>query len=169
MDEAVGEGIGGKLAFLEYFSASPPSLNSLTRQRSRGQLSLLMRWDVRRKLPTRSSIRRPMADCVFGLKGNQGTLRDDVELLFTEQYTIACKDITFSRAPVPMPGTAVSKCTRSLPPTTSPGLRSATIGRVCDQLSWSFPPVRRPRGSQMTDVLHHFAARRSHKNRCCDP
>jgi predicted transposase YbfD/YdcC len=38
------------------------------------------------------------ADYVFGLKGNQGSLRDDVELLFTEQYAIDFKDITVSRA-----------------------------------------------------------------------
>jgi predicted transposase YbfD/YdcC len=38
------------------------------------------------------------ADYVFGLKGNQGTLRDDVELLFTEQYAVDFKDITVSRA-----------------------------------------------------------------------
>ena len=38
------------------------------------------------------------ADYLFGLKGNQGTLRDDVELLLTEQYAIDFKDITVSRA-----------------------------------------------------------------------
>jgi len=38
------------------------------------------------------------ADYVFGLKRNQGRLRDDVELLFTEQYARDFKDITVSRA-----------------------------------------------------------------------
>jgi len=38
------------------------------------------------------------ADYVFGLKGNQGTLRADVELLFTEQYASDFKDMPVSRA-----------------------------------------------------------------------
>lgn len=38
------------------------------------------------------------ADYVFGLKGNQGTLREDVELLFTEQMASGFKDIAVSRA-----------------------------------------------------------------------
>lgn len=38
------------------------------------------------------------ADYIFGLKGNQGTLRDDVELLFTEQIARNFKDVTVSRA-----------------------------------------------------------------------
>ena len=38
------------------------------------------------------------ADYVFGLKGNQGTLRDDVELLFTEQSASGFKDVAVSRA-----------------------------------------------------------------------
>ncbi len=37
------------------------------------------------------------ADYVFGLKGNQGTLREDVELLFTEQMTSGFKDIVVSK------------------------------------------------------------------------
>lgn len=39
------------------------------------------------------------ADYVLGLKGNQGTLRDDVELLFTEQMARGFKDVAVSRAP----------------------------------------------------------------------
>lgn len=38
------------------------------------------------------------ADYVFGLKGNQGTLREDVETLFTEQYASGFKDAAVSRA-----------------------------------------------------------------------
>lgn len=38
------------------------------------------------------------ADYVLGLKGNQGTLRDDVELLFTEQSARGFKDVTVSKA-----------------------------------------------------------------------
>lgn len=38
------------------------------------------------------------ADYVLGLKGNQGTLRDDVELLFTEQMACGFKDVAVSRA-----------------------------------------------------------------------
>jgi predicted transposase YbfD/YdcC len=38
------------------------------------------------------------ADYVFGLKGNQGTLRDDVELFVTEQRTKNFADTTISRA-----------------------------------------------------------------------
>lgn len=38
------------------------------------------------------------ADYVLGLKGNQGTLRDDVELLFTEQAASGFKDIAVSKA-----------------------------------------------------------------------
>src|SRR6202048_3018187 len=38
------------------------------------------------------------ADYVFGLKGNQGSLRDDVELLVSEQKTRNFKDTTISRA-----------------------------------------------------------------------
>jgi predicted transposase YbfD/YdcC len=38
------------------------------------------------------------ADYIFGLKGNQGTLRDDVELLFTEQIARGFKDVAVSRA-----------------------------------------------------------------------
>lgn len=38
------------------------------------------------------------ADYVFGLKGNQGTPRADVELLFTEQMASGFKDIAVSRA-----------------------------------------------------------------------
>ena len=38
------------------------------------------------------------ADYVLGLKGNQGTLRADAELLFTEQYAVDFKDIPVSRA-----------------------------------------------------------------------
>lgn len=38
------------------------------------------------------------ADYVFGLKGNQGTLREDVELLFTEQSANDFNDITVSIA-----------------------------------------------------------------------
>ena len=38
------------------------------------------------------------ADYLFGLKGNQGTLRADVELLFTEQMACNFKDVTVSRA-----------------------------------------------------------------------
>ena len=38
------------------------------------------------------------ADYVLGLKGNQGTLRDDVELLFTEQMANGFKDIAVSKA-----------------------------------------------------------------------
>ena len=38
------------------------------------------------------------ADYIFGLKGNQGSLRDDVELLFDEQMTRGFKDISVSRA-----------------------------------------------------------------------
>jgi predicted transposase YbfD/YdcC len=38
------------------------------------------------------------ADYVFGLKGNQGSLREDVELLFTEQLANGFKDIAVSKA-----------------------------------------------------------------------
>lgn len=38
------------------------------------------------------------ADYVFGLKGNQGSLREDVELFITEQKTRNCADTTISRA-----------------------------------------------------------------------
>lgn len=38
------------------------------------------------------------ADYVLGLKGNQGTLRDDVELLFTEQMARGFEDIAVSKA-----------------------------------------------------------------------
>jgi predicted transposase YbfD/YdcC len=38
------------------------------------------------------------ADYVFGLKGNQGSLRDDVELLVNEQKARDFKDTTISRA-----------------------------------------------------------------------
>jgi predicted transposase YbfD/YdcC len=38
------------------------------------------------------------ADYIFGLKGNQGTLRDDVELFVTEQQTKDFADTTVSRA-----------------------------------------------------------------------
>jgi len=38
------------------------------------------------------------ADYVLGLKGNQGSLRDDVELLFDEQIANGFKDIAVSRA-----------------------------------------------------------------------
>ncbi|MBW6495152.1 MAG: ISAs1 family transposase [Burkholderiaceae bacterium] len=38
------------------------------------------------------------ADYVFGLKGNQGSLRADVELLFAEQYALDFKDMAVSRA-----------------------------------------------------------------------
>ena len=38
------------------------------------------------------------ADYVFGLKGNQGALREDVELLFTEQMASGFKDIAVSKA-----------------------------------------------------------------------
>ena len=38
------------------------------------------------------------ADYVLGLKGNQGSLRDDVELLFTEQMACGFKDVAVSRA-----------------------------------------------------------------------
>jgi predicted transposase YbfD/YdcC len=38
------------------------------------------------------------ADYVFGLKGNQGTLREDVELFVTEQRTKNFADTTISRA-----------------------------------------------------------------------
>jgi predicted transposase YbfD/YdcC len=37
------------------------------------------------------------ADCVFGLKGNQGAPRADVELLFTEKYIFCVKDVTVTR------------------------------------------------------------------------
>ena len=37
------------------------------------------------------------ADFVIGLKGNQGTLRSDVELLFDEQFANGFKDITVSK------------------------------------------------------------------------
>ena len=37
------------------------------------------------------------ADYIFALKGNQGTLRDDVELLAREQNAVAFKDATVSR------------------------------------------------------------------------
>lgn len=37
------------------------------------------------------------ADYVLGLKGNQGTLRDDVEILFDEQMTNGFKDISVSK------------------------------------------------------------------------
>ena len=37
------------------------------------------------------------ADYVLGLKGNQGSLREDVELLFTEQMTGGFKDVAVSR------------------------------------------------------------------------
>jgi predicted transposase YbfD/YdcC len=38
------------------------------------------------------------ADYIFGLKGNQGSLRNDVELLFNEQMARGFKDIHVSRA-----------------------------------------------------------------------
>lgn len=38
------------------------------------------------------------ADCIFGLKGNQGSLRDDVELLFAEQKACGFADSKFSQA-----------------------------------------------------------------------
>ena len=38
------------------------------------------------------------ADYVFGLKGNQGSLREDVELLFTEQWACGFKDIAVTKA-----------------------------------------------------------------------
>ena len=38
------------------------------------------------------------ADYVFGLKGNQGALREDVERLFTEQMASGFKDIAVSKA-----------------------------------------------------------------------
>jgi predicted transposase YbfD/YdcC len=38
------------------------------------------------------------ADYIFGLKGNQGSLRSDVELLFNEQMARSFKDVSVSRA-----------------------------------------------------------------------
>lgn len=43
-------------------------------------------------------IKDKKADYVLGLKGNQGSLRDDVELLFDEQIALDFKDVEVSRA-----------------------------------------------------------------------
>jgi hypothetical protein len=66
------------------------------------------------------------ADYILALKGNQGTLRDDVELFAKEQKAVAFKDNTRPSTAT----TAASRPGRSLFSTTSTGCRTATDGRA---------------------------------------
>jgi predicted transposase YbfD/YdcC len=65
------------------------------------------------------------ADYVLALKGNQGSLREDVELFVAEQKAAGLKDTTTRRS------TAITAASRPEPPrssTISPGCRNATTG-----------------------------------------
>src|SRR5829696_9823383 len=68
------------------------------------------------------------ADYVLALKGNQGALREDVELFVAEQTSNGFKHATSSRDET---STAITAASRpGIPPscTMSPGCRSATTG-----------------------------------------
>lgn len=78
------------------------------------------------------------ADFVSGLKGNQATLRDDVELLFNEQYAIDFRWITVSRAPSTDAGHGRIETRQVFATDNIAWLKErATIERVCARLSWS--------------------------------
>jgi predicted transposase YbfD/YdcC len=70
------------------------------------------------------------ADYVLALKGNQGTLRDDVELLFTEQKAREYKDITIDAHETVEKSTAASRPGPSLPRPISTGSGRPTNGRA---------------------------------------
>ncbi len=79
------------------------------------------------------------ADYVLALKGNQGTLRDDVELFFTEQKARQYKDIVISAHETVeksrpceawLRHDAASRPGSSSPPPTSTGSGLPTNGRV---------------------------------------
>ena len=66
------------------------------------------------------------ADYVLALKGNQGTLREDVELFVAEQKTNGFKNAARTK-----PSMAITAASRPEPPpssTTQPGCKNATLG-----------------------------------------
>jgi predicted transposase YbfD/YdcC len=68
------------------------------------------------------------ADYVLALKGNQGSLREDVELFAAEQKANGFSDTKVSRIKPSMAITAASKRESTLQSMTWPGCRNATIG-----------------------------------------
>ena len=68
------------------------------------------------------------ADYVLALKGNQGTLREDVEVFAAEQKANGFKDTTISRHRRSTAITAASRPEPTPSSTMSPGCRNATTG-----------------------------------------
>ena len=87
------------------------------------------------------------ADYVLALKGNQGTLREDVELFAAEQKAVSFKDAKVTRQQT-VDGDH-GRIETGPPPrsTTSAGSSSATNGRGCRASSWSRARARSPTGS----------------------
>ena len=75
------------------------------------------------------------ADYVLALKGNQGSLREDVELFVTEQKASGFVDTEISGTPRLMATTAASRPEPRPSSTTSSGSRNATVGRASK--AWS--------------------------------
>ena len=69
------------------------------------------------------------ADYVLALKGNQGTLREDVELFAAEQKANGFKDTKSAGTRRSMAITAASRPEPTPRSMMSPGCRNATIGR----------------------------------------
>ena len=82
------------------------------------------------------------ADYIFALKGNQGTLCDDVELFAAEQKACNFKDTTVSRTST-VDGDHGRIETRDIPLSTiSTGFKRAINGLTSTALSWSRAPAR---------------------------
>ena len=77
------------------------------------------------------------ADYVLALKGNQGTLREDVEVFAAEQKANGFKNTKVSRHQTVDGITAASKPEPTRQSMMSPGCKNATTGPDCKASSWS--------------------------------
>src|SRR5271166_2122379 len=77
------------------------------------------------------------ADYIIALKGNQGTLHDDVKVFVAEQKANDFKYTVISQSKRSMPIMAVSKLEPTPRSTMSSGYKNATIGRDWKASSWS--------------------------------
>ena len=87
------------------------------------------------------------ADYVLALKGNQGALRDDVEVFAAEQKA---KDFKDARSRGTKPSTATTAASKRGPTPRSTmwiGSKSATTGRGCRASSWSRARAKSKAGS----------------------
>jgi hypothetical protein len=81
------------------------------------------------------------ADYILALKGNQGSLREDVDLFVAEQKAKDFKDTPSLKPRPSMATTAASRRATSPSSTTSDGCRCAITGPPLPALSWSRAPA----------------------------